>query len=318
MLQRSWQSLMISLALSPGVTRFMQRNRATSFLVDQFVAGDCANSAVKQAQTLFNTKKIRSSLFYLGEYVNDPEKVKDNVKGKLSASNALANSRLDLHISLDPSQIGHFIDSKSARDHAHRIASVIQNLASSHEGIHCLMLDMEDESIVNATIALHNELKQNGYPVALTLQAYLKRTEQDLHNQITHGAMVRLVKGAFVGESTYAFTRQKDIKANYKKLIQTMLSPEARERGFYPVIATHDENMHEVAIRHARASGWSPGEYEFEMLYGVRTNIAEQLVQLGERIRVYLPFGRDWWPYAVRRIGENPKNGILLLRSLFK
>ena len=95
-----------------------------------------------------------------------------------------------------------------------------------------------------------------------------------------------------------------------------MFSREARDTGFYPIIATHDDKLHRYAIERAAANDWRAGDYEFEMLLGVRSDVAENLARRGERVRLYLPFGQDWWPYAVRRIGENPRNAWLLLRSL--
>lgn len=97
-----------------------------------------------------------------------------------------------------------------------------------------------------------------------------------------------------------------------------MLSVEARTHSFYPIIATHDDKIHRFALHRAADAGWQQGEYEFEMLLGVRPDIARSLAQSGEQVRVYVPFGRDWWPYAVRRIGENPRNAVLLARSMWQ
>lgn len=178
------------------------------------------------------------------------------------------------------------------------------------------MFDMEDASVVDTTVALHNELKEKGLPVALTLQAYLRRTVNDMRAQVNAGSRVRLVKGAFAADSGIAYTRQNDIKANFRSLVEMMLSPEAKGKGFYPIFATHDDGAQQFAIDIARRNGWKPGQYEFEMLFGVRSGLARDLARRGERVRVYVPFGRDWWPYAVRRIGENPRNAVLLARSL--
>jgi len=104
------------------------------------------------------------------------------------------------------------------------------------------------------------------------------------------------------------FTRQTEIKANSRRLIELMFSRDARAADFYPIIATHDDRLQAHAFGHAAANGWRPGEYEFEMLLGVRTDVAENLARRGERVRLYLPFGRDWWPYAVRRIGAHRLN----------
>jgi proline dehydrogenase len=178
------------------------------------------------------------------------------------------------------------------------------------------MFDMEDHSVVDATIALHDAVRSAGLPAALTLQAYLRRTEADIRAQIQRGARLRLVKGAFLAARDIAFTRQSEIKARSRQLIELMFSRGAREAGFYPIIATHDDQLHAYALERARSGGWCSGEYEFEMLLGVRNDVAENLARWGERVRLYLPFGSDWWPYAVRRIGENPRNATLLLRSL--
>ena len=178
-----------------------------------------------------------------------------------------------------------------------------------------MMLDMEDASVVDATIALHDELKRIRFPVALTPQAYLKRTASDLRAQIDGGTRVRLVKGAFTGRPDSAFTTQEEINGNYRRLVELMFSPGAKAAGFYPIVATHDDRIHEFAIDAARRNGWSAGQYEFEMLLGVRSDVAQALARRGERVR---PFGRDWWPYAVRRIGENPRNALLLARSLIQ
>lgn len=127
-----------------------------------------------------------------------------------------------------------------------------------------------------------------------------------------------MVKGAFAASAEIAFATQPQIKENSRKLISLMLSLEAKKNGFYPIIATHDTNLHQFAITQARANGWAADEYEFEMLLGVREDVAVALVKKGARVRLYVPFGRNWWPHAVRRIGENPRNAILLVRSLLQ
>lgn len=305
------------MACSSRMTRFMQGNRAASFLVGKYVAGKEPVQALSKADELYAESGIRSSLYYLGEYVNTSELVQLNVDNKLEIAEKLKHSMLDVHISVDPSQIGYSVDSSKARDYARQIAEAVSDASSGKQGVNCMMLDMEDHHYVDLTIELHNDLKQQRYQTAMTLQAYLKRTVIDMQAQIASGGRVRLVKGAFIADSDIAYTTQKEIKRNYIELVSLMLSPDSRNSGFYPIIATHDDRIHQFAISTARENGWKQGEYEFEMLLGVRSNIAKELSRRGERVRLYLPFGKDWWPYAVRRIGENPKNGILLLRSLF-
>ncbi|WP_286907598.1 proline dehydrogenase family protein [Roseovarius sp.] len=206
----------------------------------------------------------------------------------------------------------------SVQGHAQSIAERIAQLASETEGVHCLMFDMEDASLNDPTIAIHDNLQDMGLPVALTLQAYLRRTWDDMERQVQRGSRVRLVKGAFAAGPKLAFQSNAEIKDNSRRLIKMMFSRTARARGFYPIIATHDTNLHDFTIETARRNGWVQEEYEFEMLLGVREDVARSLAANGERIRLYVPFGRDWWPHAVRRIGENPGNAALLLRSLFQ
>lgn len=317
MFRRLWQSLFIHLARSQGLTRLMQGMRSTSRMSRQYVGGASPEDGVARAETLMKTGGIGASLFYLGEYVETPEGVAENLRNKLAAADALAASALEVHISVDPTQIGHVISPELAEKNAVAIARRIRSHIAGRSGFNGLMLDMEDASLNDPTIGLHNRLRGNGLPAALTLQAYLRRTEADLRAQIEHGSKVRLVKGAFAASADIAFTNRRQIKDNYRKLISLMLSNEARQSGFYPVIATHDTGLHAHALAEAARNGWKPGEYEFEMLLGVRANVAKALAAQGERVRLYLPFGKDWWPYAIRRIGENPANAALLGRSLF-
>jgi len=315
-MKRLWQRTMIALARSGRVKDYMQRDSRMTGLARRFLAGPDVSSAITSAHRLLDEKGIRTSFFYLGEYVDRKELVAENVAQKLGIAARLKDEALDVHVSVDPTQIGLQTDPARVGVHALSIGQAITEAASGKAGLHCLMLDMEDSSVVDFTIALHDELRRMGLPAAITLQAYLRRSEADLEQLIAAGAKVRLVKGAFVGTSDVAFTTETEIKGNYRKLVGLMLSPEARAQGFYPIIATHDDLIQAEAVGLARKNGWAKGSYEFEMLLGVRSDVAESLAAQGERVRLYVPFGRDWWPYAVRRIGEKPANGLLLARSL--
>ncbi len=315
-MRRAWQSTMIGLARSPRVKRWVQNTRATSTIATRYVAGETARSGVARAASLLASPGIRSSLFYLGEYVDTPGLVGENVEAKIEVAGLLGNTGMDVHISVDPTQVGQTLDPAMARRNVFSIAEAIARSSNNRPGVHALMLDMEDASVTDATIKLHDDVHAAKLPVALTLQAYRRRTQDDLRPQIRRGSKVRLVKGAFAAGPDLAFPRQSEIKENSRRLIDMMLSREARDAGFYPIIATHDDRLHAYTIERARGNGWQAGEYEFEMLLGVRGDVSHALAKSGERVRLYVPFGRDWWPHAVRRIGENPRNGWLLARSL--
>lgn len=316
MFRRVWQSSMIALARSKRWKAAIQGARTTSSVAVRYVGGNSPEAAIARATALFAQHQIRSSLFYLGEYVDTPELVDENVAAKLAAATLLSQAGLDVHVSVDPTQIGYSLDPYVARRNAFLIAEAVARGAADRPGVHALMLDMEDQSVIDGTIALHDTLCSARMPVALTLQAYLRRTESDLLVQIQCGTRVRLVKGAFAAGHAVAFTSRADIKANSRRLIDLMFSRAARDTGFYPIIATHDDHLHQYAIERAAGGDWRTGEYEFEMLLGVRADVAESLARRGERVRLYLPFGRDWWPYAMRRVGEDPRNAWLLMRSL--
>jgi len=307
---------MIALARSQTAKSWAQSSRAGSTLAKRYVAGISPADAVSFATTTLKVQNLCSSLFYLGEYVDSQELVAENVTAKISAAQALGSAGLDVHISVDPTQIGHMLDPALARENAFAIAEAIAKASHKKAGRHALMLDMEDQSVTDATLTLHDDLHAAGLPVAITLQAYLRRTPEDLRKCIDQGGMVRLVKGAFAANSEVAWTEHAEIKAASRHLIDGMFSKEAKASGFIPVIATHDDALQRYASHCAVQSVWNKGDYEFEMLLGVRGQLAAQLAAQGERVRLYVPFGQDWWPHALRRIGENPANAWLLFRSL--
>ena len=315
---RLWQKSMIFLARNESVKNFMQSRAMMSKLSMKFVGGKNVSSAVATAKIL-KSKGLTSSLFYLGEYVEDLSIIMQTVTELKSIASQLAESKLNVHISVDPTQIGYQIDAdicnKNAFDLAHKIKMLTNGSGQSINNF--LMLDMEDSSVTSATSDIYNTLKSASLPVAITLQAYLYRTEKDLTNIIQNGGAVRLVKGAFAEGKNIAFPNRAEIDANYIKLADLMLSKEAHNNGFYPIFGTHDDRIINKIIEIAHSRKWNKKEYEFEMLYGVRPSYKEKLVRNGEQLRLYLPFGTDWWPYAIRRVGESPKNAKFVIKSLF-
>jgi proline dehydrogenase len=308
-----WQGAMISLARNEALTRFMQERAPTSGLAARFVAGPEVADFVATARRL-REHGFSTSAFFLGEYVAAPEKIAANVQGIRAVVAAIDGDEVDPHVSVDPSQIGYALNDGLGEANAFSIAEALADRPAA--GRKTLMLDMEDESYVPRTLALHSALGDRGLPVAVTIQAYLRRSAADIERLAASGATVRLVKGAFVGNPQTAFTARRDIDASYRALAGHMLSEDARAAGMRPVFGTHDEAIIAELRRLARRNGWRAGEYEFEMLFGVRPILQQSLVDGGEAVRLYLPFGRDWWPYAIRRVGESPHNAWLVARAL--
>ncbi len=297
----------------------MQGRAPTTALARTFVAGPDLDAAVESCRRL-RDRGLRGSLFYLGEYVADEARIRHTVERKKAAARALAEHGFDVHVSVDPTQIGQLISQEMLTRNAESIARTIAEAAERRgaAGFDALMLDMEDASLVEPTIALHGHLDRLGLPTAITLQAYLKRTRHDLTRLISQGARVRLVKGAFAAGPDIAFTGPRRIRESFLDLSRLMLSDEAQETGFYPIFATHDDRLVEEIVRLADRRDWRPDAYELEMLYGVRRSYQESLARRGRTVRVYAPFGSDWWPYAARRIGETPGNIRLLLTALLR
>ena len=308
-----WQGFMIALARSEAITRFVQDWAPGSGLARRFVAGPKVEDAVTTAREL-RTRRLTTSTFFLGEYVTDSRKVETNVSGILRAISAIDGTEVDLHLSVDPSQIGYAVSDSLGEGNARRIAEAMG--AKSADLRKTLMLDMEDADYVQKTLDLHDRLKADGFPVAITLQAYLRRTEADLCALTAKGATIRLVKGAFLGSADIAFASRREVDENYMRLAEILLAEESKAAGTRPVFGTHDHKMIAALRDMARKGGWHRHEYEFEMLLGVRPDLQTRLAAQGESVRVYMPFGRDWWPYAVRRVGESPRNAWFLTRAL--
>lgn len=178
------------------------------------------------------------------------------------------------------------------------------------------MVDMEDSGVTQKTLEVHRVLSSRSLPAAVAIQACLHRSREDVDELVRSGASVRLVKGAFAEGRKIAFTRRGEVDASYLALAERLLSREARGKGVYPIFGTHDERMIRQVQAIAQAQGWHRAEWEIEMLLGVRPELQRRLVAEGCSVRVYLPFGKNWWPYSVRRIGENPRNLGFVMRAL--
>jgi len=308
-----WQKTMIGLALNQQVRSLMQRNSFAARLATQFVGGPDANMAKETAVNL-NKRGFRASLYYLGEYVDSLELIAENIKQIIAAVRILGQAELDVHISVDPTQAGYSLGDEVGEQNILEIGRVLAEQPG--QGKKLLMLDMEDFSCVQKTLELYYRLVRENIPAAITIQAYLYRSEKDIRQLIENGATVRLVKGAFAERKERAWTSKSEINRNYLHLAQLLLSPEARSRGVYPVFGTHDINMIEAIRRMTRESAWDVHSFEFEMLYGVRAILQQQLVEEGYHVRLYLPFGTEWWPYTIRRVGENPAILKFILQAI--
>ncbi len=308
-----WQQTMIALARSARTQRVIESLSVVRTLSKRFVGGSDTEGGVKTAQCLAQ-RKVLTSLYYLGEYVQDVQIVAKNLGEIMRVCSLLAERRLQVHVSVDPTQIGSMLSWPTCRDNAEHLARVVNSLPSSYRKF--LMLDMEDYAVCGPTLELFHQLHSAGMPVAVTVQAYLHRTREDLKRLIDSGAAVRLVKGAFAESRVHALTKRTEITQRYLKLAEALLSVDAYRTHVYPIFATHDDSLISAILERTTAGGWTPDKFEFEMLYGVRPPLQRSVVERGYRLRLYVPFGEHWWPYSARRIGENPRNALLVARAV--
>jgi len=187
----------------------------------------------------------------------------------------------------------------------------IAERASAYESF--LRIDMEGSIYTQRTVELVKRVRAQTPTVGTVIQSYLYRSESDVHDLLSYGCRIRLCKGAYKESMEVAYPRKADVDANYARLMRMLLPS-----GFYHGIATHDPRMIAETIRWAAEKQISKDDFEFQMLYGVRTDLQRQLVRDGYRLRVYIPYGRDWFPYFMRRLAERPANVGFFLRNLFR
>ncbi|MBK8984629.1 MAG: proline dehydrogenase family protein [Chloroflexi bacterium] len=270
----------------------------------RFVAGENIAAAMEAARTL-NDKGLSVTLDFLGESVNTADEARAARDEIMAMLDAIAANGINGNVSVKLTQLGLRVDEDLALDNVRRLLE----RAESHNNK--VRIDMEESAVTDATLAVYGRLRDElgfGQRVGIVIQAYLYRSQADVASLIDAGAWVRLCKGAYAEPSDVAFVDKADTDANYVKLMEMMLSPEARQRGVHLGIATHDEKMIQAALAYAQAHNIGPREFEFQMLYGVRRELQEKLVADGYQVRVYVPYGTAWYPYFMRRLAERPAN----------
>jgi proline dehydrogenase len=279
----------------------------------RFVAGETIDEAMAATQAL-NARQLMVTLDYLGESVTDKAIADASRDEILRVLDRIEAAGLDANVSVKLSQLGLRIHPDIALENSRQILERAQRYDNR------VRIDMEESELVDKTLNIYRTLRDDmGYQnVGVVIQAYLYRSERDVARLIQEGAWVRLCKGAYAEPPDIAFAHKADTDANYVKLTHMMLSEEARARGVYLGIATHDENMINAALEFAQSQGIRPDEFEFQMLYGIRRDLQESLISQGYRVRTYVPYGTAWYPYFVRRLAERPANLWFFVSNLFK
>jgi proline dehydrogenase len=283
----------------------MMRNGVSRRVARRFVAGQTLDDAVKAARAI-NATGITASLDLLGENVSDEDSARRSAQDYLSVFDRIEQEKLEANVSLKLTQVGLDAGDAFCQELLERIAV----RAAAHGNF--VRVDMEGSGYTQRTIDIVRRVRSKHANVGTVLQAYLYRTEQDAQELIQADCRIRLCKGAYDEPASVAFPKKRDVDANYNKLMKLLLSS-----GIYHGIATHDPAMIQATKNFARERNIRRDQFEFQMLYGIRTDLQKQLVREGYRVRVYIPYGTEWFPYCMRRLAERPANLTFFLRSLF-
>jgi proline dehydrogenase len=300
------RSTLLKLSESKSFARWVTSNQTTRGMSHRFVAGEELEEAISAAQVC-NDQGMLVSLDYLGENVAttaDAQRARD---AYLEVFDRISAEKLNANVSCKLTQLG--LD-MSAEFCEGQVLSIVER-AAAHNSF--LRVDMEGSVYTARTIEVVKRVRAQSAAVGTVIQAYLYRSEQDVQDLLGYGCRMRLCKGAYNEPPQVAFPRKQDVDANYVKLMRMLLPS-----GVYHGIATHDPKMIGATIRCAAEKNVLKDDFEFQMLYGVRTDLQRQLVYDGYRVRIYIPYGRDWFPYFMRRLAERPANLAFFARNFFR
>jgi proline dehydrogenase len=302
--ERAMRSALLALSQRRVLGRVATATPLTRPFVERFVAGQSLAEALPRLRQLVDAG-FHSTVDVLGESVRSADAATAAVDRYLAALDALAAGGLDRNVSVKLSQMGLAIDHELALRNAGRIVEHAAGL----DGF--VRIDMEDSSTTDATLAIQRDLWSAHRNVGVVIQAALRRSASDLDVLIASGVRVRLCKGAYKEPPSVAFASRADVDESYSALMTRLL-----REGTYPALATHDERLIRRAINVARQDRIGGERFEFQMLYGVRRDLQERLVKAGYTVRIYVPFGREWYPYFMRRLAERPANVAFVVRSV--
>ena len=278
--------------------------KAFTFLARRFVAGETAEDAIAAGSKL-SARGIHATFDLLGEDVAEREAARRTAEANIHLLRAIPEG-VDRNVSIKLTSLGLDIEEAFCLE---QVASILE-AARAVNGF--VRIDMEGSKHTQRTIDAFHRLRRDYDNVGIVLQAYLRRTEQDVRQAVERGDRVRLCKGAYKEPPEIAFTRMDDIRENYRKCAHLLL-----DKGNYPAIATHDESLVTDVLEWTRANGVGPGRFEFQMLYGLRPGRWDELVRAGFNVCIYVPYGTHWFPYFYRRLRERKENVFFVLRSLF-
>ena len=304
-----FRAFFIALSESRLLRRIAERSAIGRRLSGRFVAGMSVEEAL-HATAATNARGMSVSVDNLGENVTNVEEARHSAQLYHEMLDAIAERKLNANVSLKLTHMGLDVDEATSRTIVSEVVAHAARLGSF------VRIDMEGSPYTQKTLDVVRELhRRPGHAghVGAVIQAYLHRSERDVEELCAEKIRVRLCKGAYKEPAEIAFQPKPEVDANFVRLMKILL-----KSGTYHGIATHDPRMIDATIAFARAEKIAPSAFEFQMLYGVRRDLQEQLVRDGWGMRVYIPFGTEWYPYLMRRLAERPANALFILKNLFR
>lgn len=298
------KKLLLFNKLIVGVVQLMPKS-VVGFFSRKYIAGDTIEKAVLCVKDL-NSRGIYATMDVLGESITHKEEAIEAKNKCLEVLNTIVKHKLMANLSVKPTQMGLSIDEEFAYQ---QVRELIEKAKSVNNFIR---IDMEDSPYTDKTINLFKKLRNDFNNVGIVLQAYLKRTTSDVITLNILHTNYRLCKGIYIEPATIAYKDRQEIRNNYLKSLELML-----KNGNYVGIATHDEYLINEAYKMIKEKKIPKDKFEFQMLLGVREELREKINRDGYKIRVYVPFGKDWYPYSIRRLKENPQVAGYIFRNIF-
>jgi len=305
------RALFISLSESRSLRAFAERSTIGQRLSSRFVAGTQVEDALRAALAV-NQAGMSVSIDNLGENVTNAEEARLSAQLYHQLLDQVAARKLDANISLKLTHMGLDVDEALARD----LVTGLVVKATAMIPPNFVRVDMEGSPYTQRTLDFVHELHRqpvNQGRVGAVIQSYMRRAENDVEKLLAEGIRIRLCKGAYKEPPEIAFQQKSEVDANYIKLMKILM-----KSGIYHGLATHDEKIINQAKAFATKHRISRDAFEFQMLYGIRRDLQQALVREGWRMRVYIPFGAEWYPYLMRRLAERPANALFIARNLFR
>ncbi|MER2598849.1 MAG: proline dehydrogenase family protein [Caldilineales bacterium] len=300
----------IALSKSPKMQEVIVGVPATRRMARRFIAGEQLSDAI-QAIRATNATGMMATLDYLGEHVHNQAEAALNADEYIRALQAIREAGVDSNISIKLTAMGLAVDD----DFCYRNVRRIVEAAAAFGNF--VRIDMEDTPVTTRTLAIYRRLREEFPNAGVVIQAYLRRSENDIRELMNEGrAHLRLCKGAYDEPAALAFRDKAEVDASMVRLARLMLDSQPQFPGTYLALASHDHLIINQIKEYTRAQGIDNNRFEFQMLYGIRRDLQQQLADEGYRMRVYIPYGTRWYPYYMRRLAERPANVLFFARAL--